>query len=80
MKDLEDQIETINDDMFVNQIDDDEWNSLIGRLIPLWDFALKIERFLQKSHSNKLEEEDTSKDKVIKRLEALKPERYVHSS
>lgn len=71
LKEIEDAIQKIVEDDFINQIEDEDWNSLLARLYPLRDFALKIEKFLQKSHQFKLEEEDTSKDKIIKKLEAL---------
>jgi len=43
-------------------------------LIPLKEYALKIEKYLKSAHSFKIEEEDTSKDKIIKKFEALKPD------
>jgi len=44
------------------------------KLLPLKEFALKIEKYLKTSNQYKLEDEDSSKDKIIKKFEALKPD------
>ena len=74
LKDIEDHLEKINDDFFIINIEDEEWNELMVKLLPLKEFALKIEKYLKTSNQYKLEDEDSSKDKIIKKFEALKPD------
>lgn len=62
-------------------INDEEWNALKNKaIIPLKDFASKIEKYLRSANSLKIDDDEQAKDKIIKKFEQLRPEKHSHQS